>query len=159
MGFFSALFGCGKQDEASDPQVQLNETIQQQASGAREVLAQLRQAGVTDQMERKLEYFFYTNTETNASDLAAALAGKGYAGAYGPADEQSGLFLVTGWTTDILMSDSVVIDWSAEMCRLAFDHDCQFDGWGTYTEESGGPELPWSEMTLKEVKRDELNEQ
>ncbi|HEX7670549.1 MAG TPA: hypothetical protein VF395_13235 [Polyangiaceae bacterium] len=29
---------------------------------------------------------------------------------------------------------STVVAWTAEMCRLEYSHDCEFDGWGTSSE-------------------------
>jgi len=29
------------------------------------------------------------------------------------------------------MDDQTVLDWTGQMCDLSFQHDCEFDGWGT----------------------------
>jgi hypothetical protein len=32
--------------------------------------------------------------------------------------------VITGWTTEITMSDAAVLDWTREMCILGFKYDC-----------------------------------
>ena len=42
---------------------------------------------------------------------------------------------ITGWTTPLEMSANLVLDWVDQMCNLGFEHDCEFDGWGTNPEQ------------------------
>ena len=47
-------------------------------TAARQVLDLLRQRGVTDESLRRLEFFFYTNLESNAVELESTLKKRGY---------------------------------------------------------------------------------
>jgi hypothetical protein len=78
-----------------------------------------------------LEVFFYTDTEAKAQDLAKALKALGYEIEFRAPAGDSRQFVVTGWTTPIRMTDSSVVAWTERMCRLGYEHDCEFDGWGT----------------------------
>jgi hypothetical protein len=98
---------------------------------APQTMTQLRKYGVTDETELKLEFFFYTNTEAKASELADALKKKGYAVERKPAARDKALQVITGWTAKMKMTDAIVIGWTREMCELGYASDCEFDGWGT----------------------------
>ena len=100
-----------------------------------QTMAQLRSFGVTGQTRLKLEYFFYTNSEEKAEALAETLAGMGYDGGYSVSSEDDSLFLINGWTSPISMDDPTVTDWTARMCDLGQEHDCEFDGWGTEPDQ------------------------
>jgi regulator of RNase E activity RraB len=94
-------------------------------------LAQLRKVKVTKETELKLEYFFYTDSSEKAASLAADLKAKGYDVESRTSVSDKKEQLITGWTSKMLMSESVVLTWTKEMCELGFSHDCDFDGWGT----------------------------
>jgi regulator of RNase E activity RraB len=96
-----------------------------------QTLEQLRKYGVTDDTELKLEFFFYTNEEAKASELAAVLMKKGYSVRHMPAAHDETLQVITGWTEKMKMTDAVVVAWTREMCELGYASDCNFDGWGT----------------------------
>jgi hypothetical protein len=98
---------------------------------APQTMVQLRKYGVTDETELKLEFFFYTNTEAKASELADILTKKGYSVERKPAARDKSLQVITGWTGKMKMTDAVVIAWTREMCELGYASDCEFDGWGT----------------------------
>ena len=96
-----------------------------------ETIAQLREHGVTDDTELRLEFFFYTNLESNAAKLESALKQLGYDVESGESAADDGTFIVTGWTIPIKMDESSVVQWTDDMCRVGYTHDCDFDGWGT----------------------------
>ncbi len=100
-----------------------------------ETVAQLRQYGVTSESMLKLEYFFYTNTRAKAQSLAESLGEKGYSVEFAPTAGDPALFLVTGWTEPIQMDTDSVVGWTATMARLGYEHDSEFDGWGTNPEQ------------------------
>jgi len=83
---------------------------------------------------RRLEFFFYTDTVEKAVALAAELKNKDYEVDHGPSVSNAKVQLITGWTAEIAMSDTAVLDWTREMCTLGFKHDCDFDGWGANAE-------------------------
>ena len=96
-----------------------------------QTLQQLRKHGVTDDSRLALEFFFYTDTETKAAALAKALSTKGYSVKHRPSASDDKTRVITGWTTKMHMDEQTVVIWTRRMCKLGFDHDCDFDGWGT----------------------------
>ena len=96
-----------------------------------EIIDALREAGVTDESLLRLEFFFYTNLESNAVELESTLKKRGYDVKSGESAADDVTFLVRGWTTPIRMDETTVVQWAEDMCRTGFAHDCKFDGWGT----------------------------
>lgn len=133
MGFFSTLFGS--KQRGSDGPFQTTEAYARnrarQLTMTPQTVAQLRQYGVTDESQLKLEYFFYTNSKEKAAALAQALATLGYTGSYDHSASDKKQFVVTGWTSRMKMDDQTVLDWTGRMCDAGHEHDCEFDGWGT----------------------------
>jgi hypothetical protein len=135
MGFFGSLFGCSKGDgdkpERYVSESVFRENLAKQTTMSPQTVAQLRKHGVTDQANLKLEFFFYTDKEAKGQALAKALGELRYQVECSPAAGDTRLVLVTGWTTPINMSEGSVVAWTEKMCRLGYEHDCEFDGWGT----------------------------
>ena len=98
-------------------------------------VTQLQEFGVGDDSLLKLEFFFYTNTYEKASSLAVALESEGYLVDYGtPAGEKNSL-VITGWTVPMRMTTLNIQVWAEQMCSIGYEHDCEFDGWGTTIEQ------------------------
>ena len=137
MGLFSSLFGCKPSDRGSPFQTDdaYIQNRDKQLAMAPQTVAQLRNYGVNDHSQLKLEYFFYTNAEGKAAALSQKLSGMGYTGAHEHSAGDKRLFLVTGWTSRMKMDDQTVLDWTGRMCDLGREHDCEFDGWGTNPEQ------------------------
>jgi len=133
MGFFSSLFGC--KPGGGDGRFQTDDAYAQnrakQMAMTPQTLVQLRKYEVTDRTQLKLEYFFYTNTKEKAAALAQKLADMGYTGRYDHSAGDKKQFVVTGWTSRMVMDDQTVLDWTRRMCEAGHEHDCEFDGWGT----------------------------
>ena len=106
-----------------------------QIEGAPQTLEQLRKINVTAEMELKLEYFFYTNSEDKAIQLATELKKLNYQVDHHFAADSKTEYVITGWTTKMKMADSVVIEWTKQMCDLGYKFDCDFDGWGTSPDQ------------------------
>jgi hypothetical protein len=100
-----------------------------------QTLAQLRKYNVTPEKKRQLEFFFYTNATSKAAALAEALNRMQYEVEHRPSASDKRLQVITGWSVAIPMQDNLVLDWSKEMCAVGFEHDCEFDGWGTNAEQ------------------------
>ena len=100
-----------------------------------QTLAQLYEYGVTEDSELKLEYFFYTNNEDKAASLRKALVNLGYSGEFGQSASDDSIYIVTGWTTPIKMDRDSAVTWTESMCKIGFEHDAEFDGWGTNPEQ------------------------
>ncbi len=137
MGFFSSLFGCSKQGEGSRfvTEEAFRQHLAKQMKMSPLTVAQLRKHGVTDSTMLKLEFFFYTNADSKAKGLAASLRQLGYEATAGPSASDGRVLLVTGWTTAMKIDEGTVTAWTEKMCRLGFEHDCDFDGWGTYPQQ------------------------
>lgn len=133
MGFLSSLFGRGGDGGAGRfvSEEALRANIAKQIRMSPLTLAELRKHGVPEAEARRLEFFFYTNSSEKAAALTGALRGIGYEADARGAAKNKREFVVTGWTTPMQMSDAVVAPWAERMCRLGFEHDAEFDGWGT----------------------------
>jgi hypothetical protein len=136
MGFFSSLFGCSKRDDT--PRFVTEAAFQQNLANQKKMspmtLAQLRKLGVSESQSLKLEFFFYTDTEAKAQSLATALKQLQYDAKAQTAVGDPRQFVIIGWSTPIQMSETEVLSWTDKMCRTGFDHDAEFDGWGTNPE-------------------------
>jgi regulator of RNase E activity RraB len=144
MGFLFSLFGCSKKDnDGGGPtryvaEQAYKDNLAKQASMTPQTMDQLREHGVTQTATLRIEFFFYTDTERKAGSLAEALRAMGYQAEAGPSAGDDKLFLVNGWTTPLKMDDAAVLDWTRQMCKLGYEHDCEFDGWGTNPSQSEG---------------------
>ena len=129
--FISRLFrGPQGGQFVSEPGASAN--LQKQTEMSPMTLTELRKYGVTDDSRLKLEYFFYTNTAEKAASLSAQLTGLGYSSEHGRSAGDKRLFIVTGWTSELPMTDEAVVSWTRQMVELGVAHDCDFDGWGTH---------------------------
>jgi hypothetical protein len=133
MGFFSTLFGCkpSNGDGRFQSEAAYVENRTRQLTMTPQTVAQLREYGVTDASQLKLEYFFYTNTKEKAAALAQRLTALGYTGSYDHSASDKKQFVVTGWTSPMKMDEKTVVEWTGRMCDLGHERDCEFDGWGT----------------------------
>lgn len=100
-----------------------------------QTLGQLRKLNVDEERALKLEFFFYTDTAEKAQALTTDLSNLGYETSNSLSASNSKEYVITGWTTKILMTDSCVGEWVNQMCELGYKHDCEFDGWGTTPEQ------------------------
>ena len=132
LDFFSTKYN-GSGQFVSEQQFKNNTTKQMQMTP--QTMEQLRKINVTADMELKLEYFFYTNTADKAELFATELEKLQYTVQHGPSAGDKKLFIVTGWTTKMKMADSIVADWTKQMCELGYKFDCDFDGWGTSPDQ------------------------
>jgi len=102
-----------------------------QMQGALQVLEQLRNLNVSTDKSLKLEYFFYTNTAEKAEQFVVEIKKMNYTVSYGVSASDKTIFVITGWTTEMKMTNEVVKQWIQQMCELGYKFDCEFDGWGT----------------------------
>jgi regulator of RNase E activity RraB len=109
--------------------------LNMQVELAPETLNQLKNYGVTDDSELKLEFFFYSKTLDNAEKLAEELKKLNYEVEFGKSAGDKKLFIITGWTTKMKMDDHTVQSWTKEMCEMGYKFDCEFDGWGTTPDQ------------------------
>ena len=100
-----------------------------------QTMEQLRKAGVFVDKELKLEFFFYTNSIIKAARLSEELKKLNYQADLKPAVGSKAEYLVNGWTTKMKMNNEIVIAWTNQMCEIGYEHDCEFDGWGTNPDQ------------------------
>lgn len=130
MSFISKSFPQEKSSKfVSEQEYIFNLEIQTKMSP--KTLEQLRDLGVDDFKKLKLEFFFYTDKEENAKKLTSELEDEGYEVSYGPSASDKKLLVITGWTKPMQMDENTVREWTRDMCSVGYEHDCQFDGWGT----------------------------
>lgn len=96
------------------------------------VVDALEAAGMPPNATLQVEYFFYADVESNGQALARELHTRGYSTECRPAADGGPLFCITGWTIPLVINREWLASWAADMVRLGFRHDCEFDGWGTY---------------------------
>jgi hypothetical protein len=106
-----------------------------QTTMAPQTVEQLRKIGVPSNATLRLEYFFYAASQDAGDALAVHLRAKGYSSECAPAADGSASFCITGWSLPVSMDQAAVVRWTIEMCHLGFDHDCEFDGWGTTPDQ------------------------
>ncbi len=132
MGLFE-LFKYGETRYISELEVYSN--LKEQQSMAPRTLAKLREYGVHENKELRLEYFFYTNNIEKAKALADELSLLQYSSEYEKSAGDNDLYLVTGWTTELKMAEDTILNWTTKMCQLGLKYDCEFDGWGACPEQ------------------------
>ncbi len=131
-----ALFsGFGKKDRKFISEPEFAKSLKTQLAMSPQTVAVLRGYGVNAADSLKLEFFFVTNTESKASALASTLVEKGYSVEYGLSENYKNRYLITGWSSPIRMDEPIVVEWTKNMCELAYKHDCEFDGWGTNPDQ------------------------
>jgi hypothetical protein len=126
---FMLVNGCGEGRFVSEGEYLDN--LAAQLEDVPKILRLLRENGVDDRTELKLEYFFYTDTEGKARMLSGSLQKLGYSPEHKRCPYDKKLFLINGWTPEMQMNEVTVAEWVKKMCRLGVDHDSEFDGWGT----------------------------
>ena len=135
MGLFGGLFGGQASADQFQTEAQFNENLVRQTTMTPQTLEQLYEHGVPEDSKLKLEYFFYTNSEEKASSLHKALADLGYSGEFGQSASDNSIYILTGWTSPIRMDRDSAVAWTESMCKIGFEHDAAFDGWGTNPDQ------------------------
>ncbi len=130
MGIFNFLRKDSK-DERFVSEQAFKSNFEKQTQMTPQTIKQLREYGIGETTSLKLEYFFYTNSHAKAEKLSLELEQLGYEVEFGKSAGDQNVFIITGWTNKILMSNETVLNWSKEMCQIGFKFDCDFDGWGT----------------------------
>ena len=100
------------------------------------LLEALSQHGVTDNDQLRLEFAFFTNDIDKGENLKKALSERtGYS--VDDLMRVKKLWRLTGWSNKINMNIDSINHWTFDMCKIGFDNDCKFDGWGTFPEKKG----------------------
>ena len=131
MGFLTGLFGGHAEAGPYHGPVQFQQNLALQVRMTPQTLEQLRKHGVSDDSMLRLEYFFYTDDKDKAAALHRALAKLGYEGKFERSASTDSAFVITGWTTPVRMDEESAVSWTIQMCKLGYEYDAEFDGWGT----------------------------
>ena len=132
MGIFDFL----KSDRRFVSEAKYDEDLAKQENNNRMVLDQLYKMNVSEDRDLSLEFFFYTNDEKKAVNLAGKLENAGYKITYVQrAESDKRLWVVNGWSLKMKMNLPTVTGWSKLMCNMGYETDCDFDGWGTTPEQ------------------------
>jgi hypothetical protein len=129
------MWPFGKKDSRFHDQAAFERNLAKQTAWAPQTVEQLRRAGMRPGASLRLEYFFYAGNPVAGEALASVLQAKGYSSECAPAADGSPTFCITGWSNPLPMDEENVVRWTDEMCRLGFDHDCEFDGWGATPDQ------------------------
>lgn len=114
---------------------QFKSNADKQVEMAPQTLKKLREYGVLDDKELKLEFFFYSDTIGKVERLSDELKKMHYEVEFGQSHGDKKLYILTGWTTKMKMDNGTVKAWAKEMCEMGYKFDCDFDGWGTIPEQ------------------------
>lgn len=116
---------------------QYNDNVVKQKQMNAKTLEQLSNYGITETSELKLEFFFYTNEQDKANNLAIELKKLNYQIDHAETSAgEKNEWVVSGWSTKVKMELGIITDWTTQMCKLGYDNDCDFDGWGTDLEQN-----------------------
>lgn len=99
-----------------------------------ESLVGLRDVGVEEEDELKIDYFFYTDTLEKSEKLEEEIQKLGYVVNRGTASHDKSLFVISGRTTEMKMMHETLKEWITSMCGLGYKYDCSFDSWRIATE-------------------------
>lgn len=110
------------------------DNLDSQVLAASKVLELMRDYGDSGEGERKIEFFFYTDSLVKAHMLANHLRKLDYSVEVEKSAHSQKLLLINGWTTPIKTDDETVTSWAEHMSILGSNCDCKFDGWGTFME-------------------------
>jgi len=97
MGLFDVFKKSSNGQFVTEKQFKSNADTQVEL--APQTLKQLRELGVTDDKELKLEFFFYSNTVDKVERLSTELKKMNYEVEFGQSQGDKKLFISTGWTS------------------------------------------------------------
>lgn len=132
VGLFSDF---GRKDGKFISEPEFLKSLKTQLDMSPQTVAVLRGYGVSADDSLRLQFFFVTDAESKAAALASALAEKGYSVEYGISGNYKNKYLGTAWFIPIRMDEPVIVEWTKNMCELAYKHDCEFDGWETSPDQ------------------------
>ncbi|MBD3329076.1 hypothetical protein GF357_01120 [Candidatus Dojkabacteria bacterium] len=117
MSFFSKLLSSKKNTRfVSERSFKSNLT--KQLNMSLQTLTQLKQSGITDSSELKLEFFFYTDNENKAISLVNTLKDKKCLVEFSVSAENAKIFIITGWTSPIKIDKDSISNWTKTMAKL-----------------------------------------
>ena len=116
--------------------------ISEQVRLNRKTLRRLHQYDVENNSLLKLEFFFYTNQHDKLVKLASGLKQLNYrVDEIKQVEVDNTLWMLSGCTTNIRMDVATLNSWTTQMCKIGYDSDCIFDGWGTRPVQEAAIEM------------------
>ncbi|MBZ4033739.1 ribonuclease E inhibitor RraB [Flavobacterium sp. 17A] len=107
----------------------LNANLDRHYRIATESLVSLRDIGVEEEDELKIDYFFFSDTVEKAQILETEMKNMDFIVNYGTASHDKSLFVISGRTKKIRMMHESLSKWVTDMCQLGHKYDCTFDSW------------------------------
>ncbi len=115
---------------------QFEEGVQNLPNANARTLEQLEKYSTSENSGLRMEFFFYTDEQNKASNLAIDLSKLGYRiDTVDRSEGDEGLWVVTGLTTKMKSDLNTMNDWTTLMWKIGFENDCEFDGWGTLVDQ------------------------
>ena len=116
-----------------DQEARAKRIIERQLAMSGETIDALRRAGLTDDKEVQIEFFFVAPSEAAGRALVGHLQAND---CLGLALHRSGSFFsrrfsVVGKTHPTAVTAQVLSQWVPWIVVQGIIHDCEFDGWGT----------------------------
>jgi len=108
-------------------------TIKHQFEANVKTLDQLNRLGITNDSRLKLQFFYCTNRLSKAKNLKQALEQMNYLVESIDRTSKDRIWVISGWSNKISMDPGSLTSWTKLMIHLGYEYDCEFDGWGTYT--------------------------
>jgi len=131
-----ALFNFLKGNDSFVSENRYKKNIAKQREMNKVLLKQFNTMGISEDSSLKLEFFFYTDQEDKANNLAIELHKLNYnIEKAGTSAGKNKLYVVTGWSTKLKMDLINITNWTTHMCELGYKCDCDFDGWGTFPDQ------------------------
>lgn len=121
----------GKRPKRFWTQEDYHKTLAEQLRLGPRSLERLAEFSVGTEDQFKLEFLFCTDVRRKAIKLAGDLEELGCQVEQQQSAVDGGLTIITGRTPPLTMTTAVLQAWTQRMCRLGFERDCRFDGWGT----------------------------
>lgn len=101
---------------------------------ATESLVSLRDAGIEEEDELKIDFFYYADTRQKAQKLESEIKERGFTANFETALHDKNLFIVSGKTVKIKMMHEFLSKWVTEMSELGYENDCILDSWSIDSE-------------------------
>ena len=105
--------------------------MSRKAANAR-VLALMDHYGAKDNAVLSVEFFFCSQKQDHANNLAIDLSKLGYTiDTINEPDPAKPQWTIVGYTPKMDVSTNAITDWTIKMEQLAKENNSVFDGWGT----------------------------
>jgi regulator of RNase E activity RraB len=93
--------------------------------------ARLLELGITGETEVQLDFLYYASNEAAAALQAFLKDETDYEVDVHPETGSSGQWIISGRTQKTTISKEILDQWVEWMVAAGFEHQCEFDGWGT----------------------------